>query len=115
MKKFKSPISNCKVELDLNNRIVILIEGLCQTFSSQEFNSIEKKTEADRRSNDLSVEVDHDNQGNLLQKEEEINQINPKSKFPPVDLFLQSKKTLSSLVLDSEFYENMQIVRNFIE
>ena len=82
---------------------------MCQTFLSQELNS--KKTETDI-SDEVDQGVRHDN---LHQKEEEINQINPKSKFPPVDLFLQSKKTLSSLVLDSEFYENMQIVRNFIE
>ena len=99
------------MELDLNNRIVILIEGLCQTFLSQEFNSIEEKTQADSRLNE-SVEQVNDN---FSEKEEEISQINPKSNFPPVDLFLQSKKTLSSLVLDSEFYENLQIVRNFIE
>ena len=99
----------------MNNRIVILIEGLCQTFLSQEFNSIEEKTKADTRLKDC-VELDQvELRDNFYEKEEEISQTNPKSNFPPVDLFLQSKKTLSSLVLDSEFYENLQIVRNLIE
>ena len=82
---------------------------------SQEFNSIEEKTKADTRLKDC-VELDQvELRDNFYEKEEEISQTNPKSNFPPVDLFLQSKKTLSSLVLDSEFYENLQIVRNLIE
>ena len=98
--------------MELNNRIVILIEGLCQTFLSQEFNSIEEKTEADTRLKDGVVLDQVELQENFCEKEEEMSQINPKSNFPPVDLFLQSKKTLSSLVLDSEFYENLQTVRS---
>ena len=81
---------------------------------SQEFDSNEKKTEIDRRlyAGSLDPGAPHEN---LYEKEEDINQKYPKSNIPPVDLFLQSKKTLSSLVLDSEFYENLQIVRNLIE
>ena len=106
-------------QVRINRRVMIIFsipknEGLCQTFLSQEFNSNEKKTEIDRRlyAGSLDPGASHEN---LYEKVEDINQKYPKSNIPPVDLFLQSKKTLSSLVLDSEFYENLQIVRKFTE
>ena len=94
-------ITNRWSDLTTTRAVEDFCSGLCSSYLSQEIKCRDAKSEADTR---LS-------RGGQERRDSPSCQTDSS----PPGFLLQSKKTISSLVLDAEFYENLKIVRKWFE